>query len=322
MGAHSRSVLGIAAAALVGLSGEPALAAGACELQLSADLPIARLGDPPAIMVMARYGDTPLRMIFDTGASSTIIEGRVPGFVGLRWITKDVARGLGGDVAVWHSRNLSLTLGGLTVTLPSVAVTDPRNPLYDNQFDGLLGVDALLPYDFEFDPEAGRIRIFSQEHCPGKVVYWANEYSLIPFKRGRDRKIDVTVRIDGKALAGIIDTGTSHTAMTWQTAEDSFGLTAASPGVSAVDSPILTSVGKRLEASRYTFDSLELGALRVRRASVNLLPPTSPGALEHPFGADAGAPQVIIGMDLLQHLRFYIANAEEMIYFTLARPPA
>jgi predicted aspartyl protease len=313
---------GLVIAALAWLGSGQALANQACELRLRANLPIAELGDPPAVVVAARYEDTLLRMIFDTGASTTVLEGSVPGFAGLRRLTTGVANGAGGDVAVWHARNLSLGLGGLTLSLPYVAVTDPRNPLYGNRFDGLLGIDALRDYDFEFDPEAGRIRLFSQQHCAGKVVYWANEYSEIPFRRGVDRRIDVAVRIDGRALRGIIDTGSSHTVMSWPDAEDVFGLTTDSPDIQAADGRTLTSDGKLVDASRKTFQSLDLGALRVRNVSVNLLPHSASGSLPRPFEVDEASPQIVIGMDLLQHLRFYVANAEEMIYFTLVQPPA
>jgi predicted aspartyl protease len=315
-------MLGFAAAAFTWLGGGPALAGQSCELKLDASLPIARMGDPPTIIVAARHGDTPLRLIFDTGASDTLLEGQVVSVVDLRRLSRDAASGAGGDIPVWHSRNVSLVLGGLTLNLPYVTVTDPHNRLYGGQFDGLLGVDALLAYDFEFDPEASRIRVFSQEHCRGQVVYWANEYSEIPFTRGRDHKIDVAARIDGKPLRGIIDTGASHTSMNWAVAQDSFGLTPTSAGVSVAARQTLTSDGKLIEASRYTFDTLELGPLRVHSASVNILPQSASATLGHPFGIDEDPPEVVIGMDLLQHFRFYVANAENMIYFTLARPPA
>ena len=322
----AQSLLCLAVAALAGL-GAPRAWASACELKLDASLAIARLpgaaqDDPPPVVVAARHEDTPLQLIFDTGAATTLIEGSVPGFIGLHRFTESVANGAGGGIALRHVTNLSLTLGDLTVTIASVAVTDPRTPLYGGQFDGLLGVDALRAYDFELDPAAGRIRIFSQDHCRSGVVYWAREYSEFPFHRDRDGRIAVPVTIDGKTLRGIIDTGASHTSMNWQIAADAFGLTPTSPGVMAVTHRVLSSDGRQLAAARYQFDTVEFGALRIHNAPVTILPTLAPEDLPHAFSHDDEGPQIAIGMDVLQHLRFYVANGEEMIYFTIASPPA
>ena len=321
----------IACAAWLGFGNQPALAVDACPLKLGASVPVTRLGEPPALLVTAGVADTTWRMLFDTGASITVIEGaaalragigKINGNGGHRLFPNAKLNGAGCEVSIAEAPNVPLKLDRLWISVGYVGVTNPIAPLYKNQFDGLLGADALLPYDFEYDPQAGRINIFSQEHCPGKVVYWANEYSEMRFERGDDHRVAVTVKIGGKSLRGIIDTGAGHTSMSWKAASDEFGLMETSPGISSIPSTTLTSDGRALVTSRYTFDAIEFGSLRVRNATVNILPQYSSSWLTRTFGFDDDAPQVIIGMDVLQHLHFYVANAEQKIYFTVVPPPS
>jgi hypothetical protein len=45
---------------------------------------------------------------------------------------------------------------------------------------GFLGTTVLKHFDVEFDFEKNRMNLYSQDHCPGNVVYWADEYAVAP----------------------------------------------------------------------------------------------------------------------------------------------
>ncbi|MEI9982158.1 MAG: hypothetical protein WDN69_02450 [Aliidongia sp.] len=50
----------------------------------------------------------------------------------------------------------------------------------DGQPVGVFGTDYLLSYDVELDPGANRVRLFEQDHCGDRAVYWSREYSVLP----------------------------------------------------------------------------------------------------------------------------------------------
>jgi len=315
----------MAAVGLIGLEANAGKAAAAetCNLKQRASLPMVTMGPLGTGLIQAGIGGRPFRMLVDTGAESTMIEGKAALAAGLK-LPRATGRavGIGGEVDVSVLFLLPMLLDHTRVDALMAKVSDPEKPLYQNAFDGLLGLDVLDQFDFEIDPQGKKLNLYSQEHCRGQVVYWDTEYSTIPFALSQQHLIQVTVQVNGRPLRGIIDTGNSHTSMRWTTASDLFGLTTGSPGVYALPHPTMTGDGKLIDGAQYTFDSLEFGHVRIRHAVVNLLPQYSANAFSDIFGMDDWGPQIIIGMDVLQHLRFYVANAEKMIYFTVVPPAA
>ena len=319
-----RDLAVLVAAFVIGLIDAPgvSMAADGCELKLALSLPATVMGQADTILVPARIGDRSLRMLFDTGAAFTLIEGKVAEEAGLRLPARRTMRiaGLGGEADVFRVPLVPLALDRATLDQPFIFVTDPQKLLYQNQFDGLLGLATTGRFDIEIDLQALRINLFLADHCPGQVVYWADEYSTIPFKRSAQNLIEVAVKIDGETLRGIIDTGASHTSISWRAAHDDFKLTTSSPGVYSAGAA-RTADGRSLSAAQFTFDTLEVGELKVRHPVVRIIEQYSMNILTD-LGMDDWAPQVVIGMDLLKHLRLYVANKERMIYFTVAPPPA
>ncbi len=295
------------------------VAAETCQVKPMATLPMMVMGNSSTFVVPVTIANRPLRMLFDTGAAITILEGQVALQLGIHLAAHPTAHlaGIGGEADAWEMMSLPVMLDRSN-TYPSALITDPAKPLYQGAFDGILGADAFFFADFEVDPQSKRVNLF-REYCPGQVVYWANEYSTIPFKRGEQNQLEIQVNLNGRKLRGIIDTGNSHTSMSWKAAGEIFDLTPASAGVSA-NGKTLTADGRSLDVAQYTFDTLELGDLKIRHAIVDLLPQYSTNVLTDVFGLNDWSPQIIIGMDLLRHLRFYVANKDRMIYFTVVPP--
>lgn len=48
---------------------------------------------------------------------------------------------------------------------------------------GEIGMDVLSTVDFELDIAHGKLNLFSQDHCPGQVVYWSGPVASIALKR-------------------------------------------------------------------------------------------------------------------------------------------
>ena len=69
-------------------------------------------------------------------------------------------------------------------------------------------LDLLHNYDVDLDIDAGKFKLFSQDHCPGKVVYWpASTVTVVPIRVVRSGHIIVPVVLDGHAIDALLDTG-------------------------------------------------------------------------------------------------------------------
>ena len=51
--------------------------------------------------------------------------------------------------------------------------------------EGVLGGDFFGRFNLEYNLKAGKLNLFSPDHCPGQVVYWANQYVAMPILHDR-----------------------------------------------------------------------------------------------------------------------------------------
>jgi len=192
-------------------------------------------------------------------------------------------------------------------------------------FDGTLAPNLLQVFDVELDFANAKMNLFSQDHCAGKVVYWAKDYAAIPFKMPDGFHIVVPVTLDGRALMANFDTGTSVTVLSQNIAEQVFnaGPTAAGtekqPGAQPQD----------LIQYQHQFKSLALDGVSVSNPLIFLLPDEmekamrktydDPKSIDDPvYGLQLGLPRLTIGEDVIRHLHVYIAYQEKVLYVTSA----
>jgi predicted aspartyl protease len=193
--------------------------------------------------------------------------------------------------------------------------------------DGILSLNFLLPYDADVDFGTDTLNFFSQDHCPGDVIYWkADPVAVVPFDIGNSH-IEVRVTLDGEQLWAIIDTGASDTVLRNDLARSRFKLTlgdAATPqeqGSPDAD-PHLPKV------YTHTFKTLEFGSIQLGNPHITIL--------EDVYKRDAGnnqlvgdrtktdrdatslLPEVIIGMNVLRKLHVYFAFKERKMYISAA----
>ena len=165
--------------------------------------------------------------------------------------------------------------------------------------DGILGPDVMGVFDVEFDFAAGKLNLFSQNHCEGKVVYWTQDgYAQIPFKLDEDRHMKINVMLDGQKVSAILDTGSSRSAMSLETAKDLF----------KIDETALKANG-----GHYPFKTLTLQDVAVTNPDLSLVPDDQSRVM-----GGFGQPKLILGMGVLRQLHLYIAYREHEIYVTPA----
>lgn len=286
----------------LGLMCSPGWAEPDCRLKRAAALEIVP-SNPNRVVVIASLGNEPLFLIADTGSYFTMLSERRVSDLGISIITNPNA-GLtiyGGYKVTRFAKVSDFMLG--TMKAPSYPYPLLPADILDLGAEGLLGQDFLFNFDLDFDLASEKLNLFSPEHCPGNVVYWSQTWSKMPIKVVGRADLYVTVEVDGKEIQAVIDTGSPRSTMSLNTAEKLFGVK---------DSPLLTSVpgpNGMKGAVLYPFKSLQLADLSLEVPPITLIPD------DQTHLGDNG-PKMILGMDVLKQLHFYISFKERMLYFT------
>lgn len=188
---------------------------------------------------------------------------------------------------------------------------------------GILGNNLLRNFDVEIDPAAAKVNFFSPDHCEGKVVYWAPTYTDLPVRIGSSGQIAFTMTLDGHDVETILDTGAAHTTLNLRLAQQLFGIDVQSPSVEKVSGENGDAV-YRTRFHLLTADGLAIKNPYIYLASDQIAQRQLTKAMDSGYSGSmvSGAARLILGMDALSHLHFYIAYKEQKLYITPAAAPA
>jgi len=313
-----------ACAAAIGIGALVATASAAaaddCHLKQVASLPTKITADG-RLLVDAGINGEAVKLLLNTGAVRSLLD---PDFVKSRnmpWNENTGTRGYGltGKSLTGWTRVSLLTLGNVTARNQSFSFGSIGG---DGAPVGLLADDFLAANDVEIDPAAGRVNLFSPDHCTGKVVYWAKEYSRLPLFLTSAHRPEVEITIGGETLHALIDTGTAATTMRLAVARRLFGVEPNS-----ADPSLHTTVagvdGVKIDSFPHRFDSLTFGDITLRNPEIQVADiDSAKGAVNngsHMTGSVV-QPDVMIGMSLLRRLHLFIAYSEPALYYTVAEP--
>jgi hypothetical protein len=187
--------------------------------------------------------------------------------------------------------------------------------LSEDDVVGSLGQNMFSGVDLELDFGAHKLRLYSQKHCPGEVVYWARHFDVLPLQKDSLGDLYITVMANGKPMATSISTMIMISTMEAEAAKQVLGLDRSSAGVDATGgSDGCTFCGSI---------TLKAQGLEIQNARVRMVQTISPGChFSRPdiFGGArydcAGAFPLHIGMNVLTKLHLYFANGEKKLYFT------
>ena len=184
---------------------------------------------------------------------------------------------------------------------------------------GILGSDLLRDSDVEIDPRNGIIKLFAQDHCAGKVVYWADAYSDLPIRITTDGQIALTMTLDGHDVDTVLDTGAANTTLSLQIARQVFDIDTDAPTVEKI------SGSGRDTVYRTHFKTLAAGGISIAAPRIYLVRDALADRLRedaadthHLMPLLTRTPQLILGMDVLRKLHLYIAYHESKLYITAA----
>jgi hypothetical protein len=193
--------------------------------------------------------------------------------------------------------------------------------------DGLIATDLMLYYDIDIDFGTGSLRYFSQDHCQGKVLYWAPPaVAAVPITIEDRSRIMIPVKLDGREFKALVDTGATRTTISLDTAKREFDLTPDSPGMTKADN---VNGDPKLASYTHVFHTLNFNGIDVTTPRVDIMPDRvgSKGGQQQTGNralldtADLTLPQLILGMDIMRHLHVYMAFKEKRFYVSIGSEP-
>lgn len=309
----------LAATALAGGAPGPARAASstACKLGVlpGGEFKVAFDGNRP---VMAGEIDGhPVRVLIDTGAQTSLVLRASARRLGLTLNTINGARvyGAGGgsdlQVAVARLRLAGVEIGGMRLLVAGEVGAD---------VDMLLGEDFLSHYDLELDLAHGAVRLLSAAGCQDSdLPYWAAGYDEAPLVGDpvRDNHIVVPVKLNGRSVRAILDSGASASVGTPATAAAAH-VVLAGPVAGGPTSRGLG--GRRTPVQVVRLDSFQIGAETVQGPSLrfaDLFSEATYGETGSILSQRAFDPQtMLLGADFLRAHRVVVSPRRHKIFFT------
>lgn len=170
-------------------------------------------------------------------------------------------------------------------------------------FEGILGGEILKVFDIDFDFSGGKLNLYSQEHCPGKINYWSQTTPTTPLDfKIEGNHIVVYVDLGGKEVKAIVDTGAPETVMSLEVASRLLN----------IDKDTLRKKRDSNEVAGL-FNTLTFQGITVNNPNIRLFSDE-----EGKLMGGSGQPKLIIGMGILRQLHMYIAYKEKRLYVTPA----
>jgi predicted aspartyl protease len=300
------------AVASLSLAGIGAQAEESCGLKRVMSMPMTldRFGGVAVPMTINGQTET---MLVDTGGILSMLSPQAADSLKLTrtLIAYSMLRMVGNKAVTQYVTVDSAELGGATLPRWHFLILPDGNDVTPD-LAGTIAPDILQSFDVDFDFANTKLNFFSRDHCLGKVVYWthdASQVAEVPITVTTNFQLKIPVQVDGKSVTAMIDTGTSRSHFSLETARDLFGIDTTSPNVAPVEG------SSDIKRYHYAFKSLAFEGVAVSNPDLLLI---SDKDFFDPYHSGQDPPRVILGMDVLRNLHLYIAYREKMLYVTPA----
>lgn len=220
-----------------------------------------------------------------------------------------------GSTDVTHVVKVPLQIGALHANSFRVLII-PKEAGGDKDY-GILGMDVLNRVDIELDLAHGKVNLFSREHCPGKVVYWANAYAAVPMTIDGTGMNWFKMQLDGKDVRAVIAASYPETTFPMTLAKSIFGLDAKSPRMVE-----MLSSGE-FPTYQYPFSTLSSSSLTINNPAIVIVDDRASRCHRYGYAFyweqncnDTNFSFLWLGRNVLKQLRIYLAFGEKRAYFT------
>jgi len=287
------------------LSAGGAQAADDCVLRQLIKVDMTTIPDGRVSVPMTVGGRT-LNMLIDTGGLFSMLTPETvktldlrPQFLPAAHITQ-----YGGFAVDHYVVAHDVSLGGIKADKFDFLVMPEHD--YPPMINGLIAPDIMRSYDADFDFANHAFRLFSNEHCEGKVVYWTHDpYGAVDFSLSQLGQITVPVMLDGHEIRAMIDTGAYHSVASLETVEDALDIDEKNPALHLLPGP------PGIPRYHYPLKTLSLQSITVNNPDVILIP-------DDQSRQPPGAPKMLLGINVLRQLHLYFAYREHTLYVTPA----
>lgn len=278
-----------------------------CQLKLIASLPMSfdAGGNPVVPMTI---GGQEVEMLVDTGGAGSMLTAPAAARLGLEThhIGSAEFRMFGGVHIDRYVTAHDIRLGNMKAADYEFQILpDGMSP---PGVSGTLAPDILLAFDIDFDFANAKLNLISPDHCPGEVVYWTKDpYADLHFHLGPAGSIQITVELNGKSVLADLDTGSSNSSMSLDSAEALFGFSEQSPDLKVAEGVAINGM-TAIRSFVYPFKTLSFGGVTV----------TNPKMYLHRMADSqmAGVPRFLLGMNVLRQLHLYISYRDKTLYIT------
>ncbi len=282
-------------------------------------LPLDQLENDARFSHLFTIGNTPMRLLIDSGANSTDIDGRLADQAGVKRLKSIsvVSRGaLGRAVTSGYGRGV-LRAGPVEVSnFPFTLAPGGGKPTATSLYAGQLGLDGLDAMSALVDVPRASLWVpgprSSQARTGEKAPLGAREnlgMKMLHLKRtGRLPHLLLEGRVAGQRTTWVVDTGAEVSVM----AEESFRKfnlpSRSSP------SRIIDASGDRVGIRTAVLENVMFDGVRVRKFEIAVAPL---GKVRDVFLDDQGRPvDGIIGMDFLRGGRALLDSESRLLYLS------
>lgn len=311
-------------AGLFAIIGSPVHAAEApqCGLKLMAELPVDI--SHGALLVKLQVDGHDGMFLVDTGSPYSMLSKGMVDAIGLKPlpITPGVVlMDAAGHTLRHYVRPKKLMLNAMAAEDKEFAVMGEESAT--SGLAGVFGANFLAAYDVELDMPHGKIRLFSQDHCKGQVVYWTPEYDAIPFAFDASLHVVMHADLDGHSLPALLDTGASPSTLSATVARRDFDFDPAAAGVEP-EGHVLAGSGAALPYYSHRFANLTLSGVEFHNTELEVIPDKVSREMRGRDPSDATesekhlATPLVVGIHHLARVRAYIAYNEHVVYFSAA----
>ena len=279
--------------------------ADSCHLKSYGTLPVEMIHGMATTMVKINGRDT--RFMLDTGAFFNSMSEASASSLELRLQAAPFGyrvSGVGGSTGV-HITHVK-EFGILDTTLKNIDfIVGGTDIGY-----GLLGANLLDIADLEIDLADGKLTLFSSEHCnKAAMAYWTkngdyNDADIESADSPTDRRTFLNVKINGKELRALLDSGAYATVLSSRAAER-IGINLNSPDVKAGNRSFGIG-GKRLKTWIVPIDSFSVGTETIQHSQMQVL--------DGKIGEDGT--DMLLGVDFILAHHMFIANSQKKAYFS------
>jgi len=315
--------------ALLGVLSGMAVSASAAECGLKRYTSIDTLATSNgSMLVPVKIGEAERLLLFDTGGAISGLTQPAARELGLNSLESNIELiGIGGAVSKRYTILPSFTMGAVEAKSVKFMILPGNMPMSrDNRLAGTIAPNPNT--DVEIDFTGRKLSLFSTEHCDGKVVYWpATAVAVVPMRVAALGHILIPVKLDGKQMDALFDTGAGDTLLNLRVAESRFDFRPDAPGVEQPAERLAQNPGAN--AYRRRFDTLAFEGVTVTNPTLLIIPDAMSARMPDTRRTgsltrepDRGLPDLILGMSVLSKTHLYVAYKERKVYITAAEPAA